>query len=148
MDHHYYMQLAMEQAHIAYERDEVPIGAILVYGNDILGREHNRTQELGNPLAHAEKMLIDNLCPSKMKYLYDCRLYVTLEPCVMCAGMMIWRRLGNLIFAAYDPKAGAVGSVYNVLLDKSFNHHPVVVSGVMERESKDLLQAFFRRKRK
>ena len=141
------MQKALEQARIAFAEDEIPVGAVLVKGDELILRDHNRTRQLANPLAHAENLIIDKILMSKIKYLYDYSLYVTLEPCLMCAGMMIWSRLGCLVYGATDAKAGAVGSVYNVLKDKSFNHNPQVVKGVLEQECSDLLKTFFRAKR-
>ncbi len=141
----YFMQVAMQNAHKAFLDDEVPIGAVLVKDNVIVAEERNRTRELDDPLAHAEKLILSN---APEKYLYDYTLYITLEPCLMCAGMIIWRRVGRVVFAAYDKKAGAVGSVYNVLLDNHFNHNPKVARGILKEESKELIQSFFRAKRK
>ncbi len=148
MTHDFWMRLALEQAYQAAEEDEIPIGAVLVRGNELIDAEHNRTRQLQNPLAHAEKLLIDKILASQIKYLHEYRLYVTLEPCLMCAGYMIWSRLGTLVYGARDPKAGAVGSIYNVLKDKSFNHHPEVVSGVFATECGAILRDFFHKKRK
>lgn len=146
-DHEYWMSQALQQARLAQEENEVPVGAVLVKDNALIGAEHNRTRQLANPLAHAEKMIIDKILSSKIKYLQDYSLYVTLEPCLMCAGMLIWSRLGALVIGAADPKAGAVGSIYNVLADKSFNHHPTVVRGILEPECSALLRDFFSAKR-
>jgi tRNA(adenine34) deaminase len=142
-----WMSIAMQEAKSALAEDEVPIGAVLVKDNQLVLAEHNRTRQTANPLAHAEKLIIDNITASGIKFLQDYTLYVTLEPCLMCAGMLIWSRLGRLVFAARDPKAGAVGSVYNVLLDKQFNHHPEVTAGLMKDEAGDLLKQFFQSKR-
>jgi tRNA(adenine34) deaminase len=147
MTHEFWMRLALEQAYLAADEDEIPIGAVLVRGNELIDAEHNRTRQLQNPLAHAEKLLIDKILASQIKYLQEYRLYVTLEPCLMCAGYMIWSRLGALVYGAKDPKAGAVGSIYNVLKDKSFNHHPEVVSGVLGSECSTILRDFFQKKR-
>lgn len=141
------MSLALEQAYEAAKEDEVPIGAVLVCKNVLISADHNRTKQLHNPLAHAEKLLIDKILESKIKYLLDYTLYVTLEPCVMCAGYMIWSRLGSLVYGAADPKAGAVGSVYNILKDKSFNHHPLLIRGIMEKECGTVIRSFFQSKR-
>jgi tRNA(adenine34) deaminase len=146
-DHSYWMQIALQQANLALAEDEIPIGAILVKADTLILAEHNRTRQTSNPLAHAEKLLIDKIMLSEIKYLQDYTLYVTLEPCMMCAGMLIWSRLGRLVFAAHDPKAGAVGSVYNVLKDKQLNHHPDVISGVLAVEAGKLLKSFFQSKR-
>ncbi|MDP2173669.1 MAG: tRNA adenosine(34) deaminase TadA [Candidatus Cloacimonadaceae bacterium] len=146
-DHEYWMDKALQQALLARERDEIPVGAVLVKNGELIHVDHNRTRETSNPLAHAEKLIVDKILSQKIKYLYEYSLYVTLEPCIMCAGILIWARLGTLVFGASDAKAGAVGSVYNVLADKSFNHHPLVVRGVMESTCATLLSEFFRQKR-
>jgi len=146
-DHEYWMQIALEEARIAAAEDEIPVGAILVKGDQIIRRDHNRTRQLRNPLAHAEKLIVDKILASGIRVLEDHRLYVTLEPCLMCAGMLILARLDVLIIGASDPKAGAVGSVYNVLLDKSFNHHPTIVRGVLKESCSAILTSFFHAKR-
>ncbi|MDD4224336.1 MAG: tRNA adenosine(34) deaminase TadA [Candidatus Cloacimonetes bacterium] len=148
LEHIPWMQLAWEEARQAAREDEIPVGALLVKDGKVVASEHNRTRQYADPLAHAEKLLIDKILASKIKYLQEYSLYVTLEPCLMCAGMMIWSRLGTLVFGAADPKAGAVGSIYNVLADKSFNHHPRVVRGVLEAECAALLRDFFQSRRK
>lgn len=142
--HEYYMQLALSEARLAALEGEVPVGAVLVKDGAVVLQEHNRTKQLANPLAHAEKLIIDKISASGAVYLSDYALYVSLEPCLMCAGMMIWCRLGSLVFGASDPKSGAVGSVYNVLKDKSFNHHPRVIGGVLKDEAAALLSDFFK----
>ena len=146
-EHTAWMKLALEEANLARSEDEIPVGAVLVKGGELIATEHNRTRQLKDPLAHAEKLLIDKILASKIKYLQDYTLYVTLEPCLMCAGMMIWSRLGTLVYGASDPKAGAVGSIYNVLADKSFNHHPRVIRGVLEADCAALLRDFFQSRR-
>jgi tRNA(adenine34) deaminase len=146
-EHSAWMKLALEEANLARSEDEIPVGAVLVKGGELIAAEHNRTRQLKDPLAHAEKLLIDKILASKIKYLQDYTLYVTLEPCLMCAGMMIWSRLGTLVYGASDPKAGAVGSIYNVLADKSFNHHPRVLRGVLEADCAALLRVFFQSRR-
>ncbi len=146
-EHIPWMQLAFEEARAAVTENEIPVGAVLVRDGKIIAAEHNRTRQYANPLAHAEKLLIDKILASEIKYLQEYTLYVTLEPCLMCAGMMIWSRLGTLVFGASDPKAGSVGSIYNVLADKSFNHHPKVIRGVLEADCASLLRDFFRERR-
>jgi len=141
------MSIALEEARLAALEDEIPVGAVLVKDNELVLRYHNRTRQMSNPLAHAEKLLVDKILLSKIKYLQEYTLYVTLEPCLMCAGTLIWSRLGRLVMGARDPKAGAVGSIYNVLADKSFNHHPEIVRGVLEAECSARLKGFFARKR-
>ncbi len=146
-NHEHWMRLALREAELAASENEIPVGAVLVRNGEPVHAEHNRTRQLADPLAHAEKLLIDKILSSKIKYLQDCSLYVTLEPCLMCAGMMIWSRLGTLVFGAYDPKAGAVGSIYNVLADKSFNHHPAIIPGVLADACAALLKNFFQVRR-
>jgi len=147
IDHQYFMNLAICEAKQAALENEIPVGAVLVKDGEIILREHNRTKQYANPLAHAEKLIIDRIMASEPVFLYDYSLYVTLEPCLMCAGMLIWSRLGTLIWGAADPKSGVVGSVYNVLNDKSFNHHPKVIGKVLELECSQLLSSFFKEKR-
>jgi tRNA(adenine34) deaminase len=142
-----WMGLALEEAQLALKENEIPVGAVLVKGDELVCRDHNRTRQLSDPLAHAEKLIIDKILGTKIKYLIGHSLFVTLEPCLMCAGMMIWSRLGVLVYGASDPKAGAVGSVYNVLSDKSFNHHPQVWSGLLDGQCSALLKDFFAQKR-
>jgi len=146
-DHVLWMQLALEEARLAADEDEIPVGAVLVKGDEIVLRDHNRTRQLRNPLAHAEKLIVDKILASGIRFLQDYRLYVTLEPCLMCAGMLILARLDTLVFGASDPKAGAVGSVYNVLRDKSFNHHPQIIRGMLREPCSDILITFFKSKR-
>ena len=143
----YWMNYALEQARLALQEDEVPIGAVLVKDNKIVAADHNRTRQTNNNLAHAEKLVIEQIVESVEKCLYDYTLYVTVEPCLMCAGAIIWARVGKVVFGCYDPKAGAVGSIYNTLLDKNFNHHPEVVSGILAQECSELIIEFFKNKR-
>ena len=146
-NHEYWMRKALEEAHLAAAEDEIPVGAVLVLGDQLILADHNRTRQKQDPLAHAEKLIIDKILLSGIKYLYDYTLYVSLEPCLMCAGMMIWSRIGTVVFGAYDPKAGAAGSVYNVLKDKSFNHQPQLIGGLLKDEASILLKEFFKSKR-
>lgn len=143
----FFMQAALKEAQLALAEDEIPVGAVLVKADVIVASEHNKTRHLNNPLAHAEKLIIDKITASEDKFLQEYTLYVTLEPCHMCAGMMIWSRLGRLVYAACDPKAGCVGTVYHVLKDKHFNHNPEVTGGVRAEEAGALLKEFFRSKR-
>jgi len=142
----HWMHLALQQAQNAFEADEVPVGAVLVRGDELILQAHNRTNQMSNPLAHAE-MLILNQIQQTEKYLQEYTLYVTLEPCLMCSGAIILSRLGRLVYACNDSKTGVVGSVYNVMTDKHFNHHPEVVSGVLAKECGELLKVFFKGKR-
>jgi len=143
----YWMNLALEEAKKAFSEDEVPIGAVIVRNEEIITADHNRTKQTNNPLAHAEKLAIDKVISSGLIHLQNCTLYVTVEPCLMCAGMIIWSRIGKVVYAAKDEKSGCVGSVYNVLRDKSFNHNPEWKNGVLEKEAAELIKEFFRKKR-
>lgn len=143
----YWMQLALQEARSALLEEEVPIGAILVKDQQLIYADHNRTNQTGDPRAHAEKLILDKAVADGIKFLNKYTIYVTLEPCVMCAGMLIWSRIGRLVYGTSDPKAGAVGSVYNVLQDKSFNHRPEIRRGLLEEECSAILQDFFKSKR-
>ncbi len=140
-----YMQLALRQAEQALQEGEVPVGAVLVHGEQVVAAAHNRTR--GNPLGHAEKQVVEEVLAGGEKYLYDYTLFVTLEPCLMCAGLIILSRVGRVVFGAHDPKAGAVGSVYHALADRQFNHRPQVRWGVCAEQSTELLRRFFAERR-
>jgi tRNA(adenine34) deaminase len=144
----YWMKLAWQEANSAFHSDEVPIAALLVKDDKLVAKAHNLTKTLNDNLAHAEKLVIEKVIAKGEKFLYDYTLYVTVEPCLMCAGIIIWSRVGRVVYGAADPKAGAVGSVYNALLDKSFNHHPQLQSGIMADECRQIMQDFFLSKRK
>lgn len=144
--HEYWMRFALEEARQASLENEIPVGAVLVKDNEVIFSAHNMTRQLNNPLAHAEKLILDDAI-AKDKYLYDYTLYVTLEPCLMCSGMIISTRVGTVVYGTKDLKAGACGSIYNVLYDKSFNHHPTLIKGIMEEECSGILKTFFQAKR-
>ena len=146
MNHDHWMSEALSQARLAFQQDEIPVGAVLVKNNELILSAHNQTRQMNNPLAHAE-MLILNEIQKNDKYLQDYTLYVTLEPCLMCAGAIILSRLGVLVFGCYDPKTGVCGSVYDTMTDKHFNHHPEVTAGVMQEECSNILKEFFKLKR-
>jgi tRNA(adenine34) deaminase len=143
----YWMKFAIDEARSAFQENEVPIGAILVKNNKLIASAHNRTNLTNNGLAHAEKLVIEEVITNGEKFFNNYSLYVTVEPCLMCAGIIIWSRIGKVVFGCYDEKAGAVGSIYNTLLDKNFNHNPELVSGVCEEECSKLMREFFRSKR-
>lgn len=147
MNDSYWMERALQEARLALKENEVPVGAVLVKDNTLVAADHNRTRQLNNPLAHAEKLCIEALMDTGESHLYDYTLYVTLEPCVMCAGVIVWSRVGRVVFGAYDEKAGAVGSIYNVLQDKSFNHRPQIAGGVLAHECGGILSDFFAARR-
>ena len=142
------MRAALLEAEAAAVAGEVPIGAIAVYGGEIIGRGQNRVLRDVDPTAHAEIVATRAAAKFLKNYrLTGCELYVTLEPCAMCAGAMIHARLERLVYAADDPKAGAAGSVLEVLNHARLNHQMVVERGLLGEESAALLQEFFRQRR-
>ena len=144
----HYMRLAMNQAQAAFEMDEVPVGAVIVRGQRVIGAAHNLCQQLRDPTAHAEMLAITQAAEAVGDWrLEDCTLYVTLEPCIMCTGAILQARMPNLVFAAADPKAGAVTSLFNLLEDQRLNHQTRVVSGVFDKPCGELLTRFFQKKR-
>jgi tRNA(adenine34) deaminase len=143
------MREALKQAQEAFQKDEVPIGAIIVYKDKIIAKAHNQVKLLKDPTAHAEIIAITQAANYfKNERLLDTSLYVTLEPCAMCVGALILARVKKLIFAACDPKSGVCGSVVDLTNAKLFNHRLEVKSGVLEEESALLLKEFFKKKRK
>ena len=139
-----YMEKALELAREAFEDDEVPVGAVIVRNDEIVATGRNRREKEKNALLHAETDAINNACKALGGWrLWQCRLYVTLEPCPMCAGAIINARIPVVVYGAKDPKAGSVGSITD-LFSMPYNHHPQVVSGVMETECAGLLRDFFR----
>jgi tRNA(adenine34) deaminase len=139
----FWMRVALEAARIAMSEGETPVGAVLVKDGQEAARGWNR----GAPLGHAEKRVIEEILARGEKFLYEYTLYVTIEPCLMCAGIIIWSRVGRVVFGASDPKAGAVGSLYHVLADRRMNHRPEIEFGILEAECRELIQTFFRNKR-
>lgn len=141
------MTLALEEAERALP--DVPIGAVVVdAGGEVIGRGHNEREATGDPTAHAEVLAIREAARHVGEWrLTGCTLVVTLEPCTMCAGAIVLSRLDRLVFAAYDEKAGAVGSLWDVVRDRRLNHRPEVVAGVLATESAALLDDFFARHR-
>lgn len=147
-NHKVWMKQALREAEKALERDEVPVGAVVVHAGKIIGRGHNQIERLQDPTAHAEMIALTAATNHlRSRRLEACTLYVTLEPCPMCAGAIVLSRIPTLVFAAFDPKAGACGTLYNIVNDKRLNHTLHVVSGVCDRESQELLKAFFGRVR-
>lgn len=141
----HYMRLAIDEARLASARGEVPIAAILVGNDKILAQAHNFRELWQDPTAHAEMIAIREAATRLGTWrLTDMTLYVTLEPCTMCAGAIVLARIPRLVFAAPDPKAGACGSLFNITQDERLNHRVEVTSRVLESESQELLQSFFR----
>ena len=144
----YFMKLALEQAKIAESIGEVPVGAVVVKDGEVISSAYNTRETDKNAVAHAELSAINVACRRLGGWrLHECDLYVTLEPCPMCAGAIINSRIKNLYFGAYDKKAGCAGSVVD-MFSLGFNHKPNVVGGIMEKESADLLSGFFEKLRK
>jgi len=143
-----YMKIAIEQAQIAEENGDVPIGAVIVYENQIIGKAYNQREQLQDPTAHAEIIALTQAAAFIESWrLHGCTMYVTLEPCPMCAGALVLARIDRLIYGCDDPKTGAVKSLYNIVTDERLNHTINVTSGVLAEECSSLLQHFFRRRR-
>lgn len=146
--HHYYMRLALREAERAAEHDDVPIGAVIVRDGEVIATAGNERELRRDPLAHAEMLAIGEAAERLGGWrLLNTVIYVTLEPCPMCAGAIVQARIPHLVFGALDEKAGAAGSLYNIVQDSRLNHCVEVTAGVLEDESRALLQEFFSRKR-
>jgi len=142
------MRLAVEQAVSAVAHGDVPIGAVVVRDGEVIAARHNERELTGDPTAHAEVLAIRDAAHVVGHWrLLDCTLYVTLEPCVMCAGALVNARIGRVVFGATDPKAGAVTSLYEVLADPRLNHRPPVTGGVCADQCGALLRDFFASRR-
>jgi tRNA(adenine34) deaminase len=143
------MRIALEEASKGGEEGEVPIGAVLVSAGEVVGKGRNRPIALCDPSAHAEILALrEGAAGAKNYRLPDSTLYVTLEPCIMCAGAVLQARVRRLVFGAEDPKGGAVSSLYSLLEDGRLNHRVEVTSGVLREECRELLRRFFRERRK
>ncbi len=143
------MQEALVEAQKAYDLDEVPIGAVVVKDGKIIGRGHNLREREKDPTLHAEIIAIKQAAKVLGGWrLTDCELYVTIEPCPMCAGAILQARIRQLVFGARDPKSGCTGSLYNLLQDFRFNHQTEVVEAVLEEECSHIMKDYFRQKRK
>ena len=142
------MQVALQQAQLASESGDVPVGAVVMHDGQIIAARHNEREATGDPTAHAEILVLRDAATALGRWrLDDCTLVVTLEPCVMCAGALINSRIETLVYATADLKGGATASLYNVCSDPRLNHNPNVVHGVCERESQLLLINYFQKKR-
>jgi tRNA(adenine34) deaminase len=142
--HEQWMKHALREAERAYELNEVPVGAVVVFENKIIGRGYNQIERLQDPTAHAEMLAITAAANTLgSRRLEQCTLYVTLEPCPMCAGAVVLARMTTLVFGAYDLKAGACGTLYTIPEDRRLNHTVHVIGGVCDRESETLLKSFF-----
>jgi len=142
--HERWMLMALREAEKAYEEGEVPVGAVIICNGELVAKGHNQIERLQDPTAHAEMIAIT----AAANYLHarrleNCILYVTLEPCPMCAGAIVLARIPTLVFGAFDPKTGACGSLFNIVEDPRLNHSVHVISGVLDEKSRTLLQQFF-----
>lgn len=144
-----YMRVALDEAIQAYDLAEVPIGAVVVHNGRIIGRGHNLRETLNDPTAHAEVIALTAAAASLESWrLEECTIYVTLEPCPMCAGALVNSRIARLVYGAPDPKAGACGTLYNIVQDPRLNHRLPVTAGVLEKDCAELLREFFRQRRR
>ena len=143
-----YMKIAIEQAQIAEENGDVPIGAVIVFEKQIIGKAYNQREQLQDPTAHAEIIALTQAAAFIESWrLPGCTMYVTLEPCPMCAGALVLARIDRLVYGCDDPKTGAIKSLYNIVTDERLNHTINVTSGVLAEDCSALLQHFFRRRR-
>ncbi|MGA9856854.1 MAG: tRNA adenosine(34) deaminase TadA [Solirubrobacteraceae bacterium] len=144
----YFMRLALREASRALEHDDIPVGAVVVKDGEVIGTGHNEREIRADPTAHAEMVALREAARTLGSWrVLDSVLYVTLEPCAMCAGAIVLARVPRVVFGTTDPKAGASGSVLNVLAQPQLNHRPQVQSGLLAQESADLLRAFFAARR-
>lgn len=143
-----FMYEALKLAEVAFQEDEVPIGAVVVKNNRIIGRGYNQVEKLNDATAHAEILAITSASNYlNNKTLKGCDLYVTVEPCVMCTGAITLAKIEDLYFATYEPKTGACGSVYNIIEENKLNHGVNLFSGIYETEAKTLMKNYFSKKR-
>ena len=143
-----YMRTAIDQAYIAEENGDVPIGCVIVHENRVIAKAYNQREQLHDPTAHAEIIALTQAAEYIGNWrLHDCTIYVTLEPCPMCAGALVLGRLDRLVYGTDDPKTGAVKSLYNIVQDERLNHRLEVTSGILADDCKAQLQAFFQRRR-
>ncbi|HYE82235.1 MAG TPA: tRNA adenosine(34) deaminase TadA [Clostridia bacterium] len=143
-----FMQKALEEAQKAFDKDEVPVGAVIVRNGEIVAAAHNCRELSKDATAHAEMLAIREACEALGGWrLLDCDMYVTLEPCTMCSGAIMHARIERLYIGAMDPKGGAAGSILNLFEDYHFNHRTEVTKGILENECSQILKDFFKRKR-
>lgn len=147
-DDYYFMQEALKEAYRAFEEGEVPVGCVIVYKDKIIGRGHNQTERLKDPTAHAEIIAIGAASQYLGNWrLNGARMYVTVEPCIMCSGAAVLARLDEIIYAVEDPKFGGSISLYQIPQDKRLNHNIRIRKGPLEKEAKNLMQNFFKKLR-
>lgn len=145
----FFMKEALKEARRAYELNEIPIGAVVVKADEIIGRGHNLVESENNSLKHAEMIAMEEACKKiNNKYLNECEIYVTVEPCAMCSGAILNSRIKRLIYGVDEPKTGSAGSLINILQFPRFNHFVAIKSGILEEECKILMNDFFNNLRK
>jgi tRNA(adenine34) deaminase len=143
-----FMRIAIDTARVAEENGDVPIGAVIVYKNQIIGKAYNQREQLKDPTAHAEIIALTQAASFLESWrLHGCTIYVTLEPCPMCAGALVLARMDRLVFGCDDPKAGACKSLYNIVTDGRLNHRLEVTSDILQEQCRQQLQEFFARRR-
>ncbi|HEX2071070.1 MAG TPA: tRNA adenosine(34) deaminase TadA [Thermoleophilaceae bacterium] len=144
----YFMRLALREAERALEHEDVPVGCVIVLDGEVIAAARNERELRGDPTAHAEVLALREASRRVGRWRLDgCALYVTLEPCAMCAGAIVLARLPRVVYGATDPKTGAAGSVFDVLAEPRLNHRPQVAGGLLAADSGDLLRAFFASRR-
>lgn len=142
------MRQAFLLAEQAYEEKEIPVGAIIVKNDHVIGKGYNQTERLKDPTAHAEILAISAACSTLgQKYLQNCTLYVTLEPCPMCAGALVWSKIDTVVIGAWDSKSGGCGSAFNLCANTKLNHQVEVIQGYMEQDCEWILKQFFEERR-
>lgn len=146
--HEIWMEQAIREAEKAFRKDEIPVGAVIVFENRIIGKGHNQVENLRDPTAHAEILAITSAASYlSSKVLLGCSIYVTLEPCAMCAGAIVLSKIENLFFGAFDNKSGAAGTVMNITSNSLLNHKVNVVGGILDLKCSEILKEFFKLKR-
>jgi tRNA(adenine34) deaminase len=144
-----FIRAALAEARKAEKLGEVPVGAVITLNDKIIARGYNKNITSNDPTAHAEIVALKAAAQKLKNYrLNGCRMYVTIEPCPMCAGALVWSRISEIVFGAYDPKAGACGSVVNVVDHKKLNHRIKTTGGVLEKDCRSIIQKFFKKRRK
>jgi tRNA(adenine34) deaminase len=147
--HDHFMQIALEEAEAALRENEVPVGAVIVYEGRVIARAHNQREQLHDPTAHAEMVAITQAAEARQSWRLDgCTLYVTLEPCPMCAGAILQARIPAVVYGATDPKAGAVDTLFRLLDDSRLNHRVETVAGVLAAPCGEILSRFFQEQRR
>ncbi|MBN4062967.1 MAG: tRNA-specific adenosine deaminase [Alkaliphilus sp.] len=146
--HEYFMEIALKEAKKAYDKEEVPIGTVITLNDEVIAKAHNLREISKIATAHAELLAINEACKVRGDWrLTDCNLYVTIEPCPMCAGAIILSRIEKVIIGAMDYKSGACGSVINLLENDKLNHQAEIITGVLEYECSEIMKSFFRKLR-